>query len=90
MVMTIDPGWGGQQMIPAQLEKVRRIRALLDSLGSDADLMIDGGVKAGNAAACVAAGANVLVCGSAVFNPDATPQASLAALRTAIAQRARG
>ena len=86
MVMTINPGWGGQQMIPAQLEKVRQVRTLLSDGGFRADLMIDGGVKVGNAAACVAAGANVLVCGSSVFNPDATPQASLAALRAAIGE----
>jgi ribulose-phosphate 3-epimerase len=84
MVMTINPGWGGQQMMPAQLEKARRIRQLLDAAGSTADLMIDGGVKIANAATCVAAGATVLVCGSSVFNPDASPQASLAALRAAI------
>jgi ribulose-phosphate 3-epimerase len=84
MVMTINPGWGGQQMMPRQLDKVRRIRGLLDSLGSPAELMIDGGVKAGNAAQCAAAGASVLVCGSSVFNPDASPAASLAALRGAL------
>jgi ribulose-phosphate 3-epimerase len=82
MVMTINPGWGGQQIMPRQLEKVRRIRAELDAIGSEADLMIDGGVKVSNAAECAAAGANVLVCGSSVFNRDATPQASLAALRS--------
>jgi ribulose-phosphate 3-epimerase len=85
MVMAINPGWGGQQMMPSQLDKVRRIRGLLEARGSAADVMLDGGVKVANAAACVAAGANILVCGSSVFNPDATPQASLAALRAAIA-----
>jgi ribulose-phosphate 3-epimerase len=86
MVMTINPGWGGQQMIPAQLDKVRRLRGMLNARGSTADLMIDGGVKAENAAACAAAGANVLVCGSSVFNPHATPQQSLRILREALAQ----
>ena len=85
MVMTINPGWGGQQMMPRQLEKVRRIRERLDGLGSAADLMIDGGVKAGNIAACVAAGANVLVCGSSVYNADMSVAESLAALRKAAA-----
>jgi ribulose-phosphate 3-epimerase len=84
-VMTINPGWGGQQMIPAQLEKVRRIRAVLDGIGSPADLMIDGGVKAENAAACVQAGASILVCGSSVFNDRSSPAQSIAGLRTAIA-----
>ena len=86
MVMTINPGWGGQQMIPRQLEKVRRIRGLLDAGGFAADIEIDGGVKVGNIAQCVAAGANVLVCGSSVYNPDKSVAESIAALRAAIRQ----
>ncbi len=84
MVMTINPGWGGQQMLPSQLEKVTRIRKLLDAAGSPADLMIDGGVKSGNAAMCAAAGANVLVCGSSVYNPERSVADSLAVLRAAL------
>ena len=78
------PGWGGQAMIPAQLEKVRRLRTKLDAAGSNAELMIDGGVKAGNASACAAAGASVLVCGSSVFSTNHTPAEGLAALRRAL------
>ncbi|MEZ4482242.1 MAG: hypothetical protein R3B97_14045 [Dehalococcoidia bacterium] len=70
-VMTINPGWGGQGMIPAQLEKVRRLRAALDALVSNAEIMIDGGVKTSNAAQCAAAGASILVCGSSVYGPGA-------------------
>jgi ribulose-phosphate 3-epimerase len=84
MVMTINPGWGGQTMIPAQMEKVRRVRGRLTELGSGADVMVDGGVTATNAAECAGAGANVLVCGSSVFNAGATPQACLAGLRAAL------
>lgn len=83
MVMTINPGWGGQQMIPRQLEKVATIRRMLDGMGSPADVMIDGGVKAGNVAQCVAAGANILVCGSSVYNPNMSVAESLAELRKA-------
>lgn len=83
MVMTINPGWGGQQMIPRQLEKVATVRRLLDAMGSPADIMIDGGVKAANVAQCVAAGANVLVCGSSVYNPNMSVAESLAELRKA-------
>lgn len=83
MVMTINPGWGGQQMIPRQLEKVSTIRRLLDDMGSPADIMIDGGVKAGNVAQCVAAGANILVCGSSVYNPNMSVAEGLAELRRA-------
>jgi len=84
MVMTINPGWGGQQMIPAQLEKVRRIRQLLDAGGYAAEIEIDGGVKVGNIASCVAAGANVLVCGSSVYNSEKSVAESIAALRAAL------
>jgi ribulose-phosphate 3-epimerase len=83
MVMTINPGWGGQQMIPRQLEKVATIRGMLDGMGSPADIMIDGGVKAGNVAQCVAAGANILVCGSSVYNANMSVAESLAELRRA-------
>jgi ribulose-phosphate 3-epimerase len=83
MVMTINPGWGGQQMIPAQLEKVARIRSLLDRTGSPADLMIDGGVKVGNIAGCCAAGASVVVCGSSVFNDQKSVAENIAELRRA-------
>lgn len=84
MVMTINPGWGGQQMIPRQLEKVRRIRQLLDAGGFPADIEIDGGVKVGNALQCAHAGANVLVCGSSVYNPEKSVAESVAALRSAL------
>jgi ribulose-phosphate 3-epimerase len=85
MVMTINPGWGGQQMMPGQLDKVARIRKLLDVGGYRADIEIDGGVKVGNAAMCAAAGASVLVCGSSVFNPEKSVAESVAALRAALA-----
>lgn len=84
MVMTINPGWGGQEMIARQLEKVARIRKMIDAGGYRAGIEIDGGVKAANAAACARAGADVLVCGSSVFNAHATPQESLKALRAAL------
>ena len=84
MVMTINPGWGGQQMLPAQLEKVRRIRTLIDAGGYKAEIEIDGGVKVSNIASCVAAGANVLVCGSSVYNAEKSVAESIAALRAAL------
>jgi ribulose-phosphate 3-epimerase len=90
MVMLINPGWGGQQMQERQLEKVSRVRALLDEKGSHADVMVDGGVKLANAARCVAAGANVLVCGSSVFNKEASVAANLAGLRRAVDEARHG
>jgi ribulose-phosphate 3-epimerase len=83
-VMTINPGWGGQQMIPQQLSKTRRIRTMLDDARSAADLMLDGGVKRENMQQCIKAGANVLVCGSSVFNAAASPGENLAGLRAAL------
>jgi ribulose-phosphate 3-epimerase len=83
MVMTINPGWGGQQMIPRQLDKVARIRGLLDAGGHGAEIEIDGGVKVGNIAQCTHAGANIVVCGSSVFNAEKSPAENIAELRKA-------
>ena len=84
VVMLIRPGRGGQQMMPEQLEKVRRLRAWSNALGTPLSIEVDGGVKAHNASECVGAGADLLVAGSAVFNDRETPQQALGALRSAI------
>jgi ribulose-phosphate 3-epimerase len=69
LVMTVNPGFGGQKFIPATLEKIRRLRAL--SAGRPIRIEVDGGINAETAAAAVAAGADVLVAGSAIFGqPD--------------------
>jgi ribulose-phosphate 3-epimerase len=65
LCMTVNPGWGGQRFIPASLDKVRRIRALI---GDDADLEVDGGVDRETAGPCAAAGATLFVAGSAIFH----------------------
>ena len=67
LVMSVNPGFGGQSFIPSQLDKIRRVRAILDAAGSDAILEVDGGVKPDNAREIVRAGATALVAGSAVF-----------------------
>ena len=85
MVMTINPGWGGQTLIPAQLQKVARLRQRLDEGGHRARIEIDGGVTVGNAAACAAVGADALVCGSSVYNDRAGVAENLASLRAALA-----
>ncbi|OGO52274.1 MAG: ribulose-phosphate 3-epimerase [Chloroflexi bacterium RBG_16_68_14] len=85
MVMGVNPGWGGQSLLPNTLPKVRRLRALLDERGLTPDIEIDGGVKVHNAAACAQAGATVLVAGSAVFNDEASVGENMAALRQALA-----
>jgi ribulose-phosphate 3-epimerase len=67
LVMSVNPGFGGQTFIPHSLEKIARARALLQSNGSQAAIEVDGGVDASNAGALVRAGASILVAGSAIF-----------------------
>ena len=67
LIMSVDPGFGGQKYIPSATAKIRRLRQMLDSIGSNAWLEVDGGVNADNAAEVVQAGADVLVAGSAIF-----------------------
>lgn len=67
LIISVNPGFGGQSYIPSSTAKIKRLRAMLDSIGSEAWLEVDGGIKASNAAEVVQAGATVLVAGSAVF-----------------------
>jgi ribulose-phosphate 3-epimerase len=87
LVMTVNPGFGGQAFIPAQLEKIRRLRAMIGD--RPIDLEVDGGVSPETAGAITAAGANVLVAGSAVFKGGTreTYAANIAAIRDAAASR---
>ena len=71
LIMTVNPGFGGQAFLPSQLEKIARVRMMLDDLGHEVALVVDGGVDARTAADAVAAGATVLVAGTSVFGqPD--------------------
>ena len=82
LVMSVNPGFGGQQFIPESVDKVARARRMLTAAGSDAAIEVDGGVDTSNAAALVAAGATVLVAGASIFGtPDAA--AATRALRQA-------
>jgi ribulose-phosphate 3-epimerase len=67
LVMSVNPGFGGQSYIPTSTEKVARARRLLDEAGSSAELEVDGGIDVGNAGMVAAQGATVLVAGSAVY-----------------------
>jgi ribulose-phosphate 3-epimerase len=84
LVMSVNPGFGGQSYIEASTEKVRRARAMLDEAGSEALIEIDGGVDAGNAAAIASAGADVLVAGSAVYGHPEGPAQGVRAIRGAL------
>jgi ribulose-phosphate 3-epimerase len=67
LLMTVNPGFGGQRYIPACTEKVRQLRALADARGQALEIEVDGGIKADTVAEAAAAGANVFVAGTAVF-----------------------
>ncbi|MCH2278412.1 MAG: ribulose-phosphate 3-epimerase [Vicinamibacterales bacterium] len=89
LVMSVNPGFGGQTFIPQSLNKVRATRALLDQVGNPAPITVDGGVNLGNAAALVEAGASVLVAGSAIFGQDDPTEATRALRNASQASSAR-
>lgn len=83
LIMSVNPGFGGQKFLPTQLEKVRRLRKALDDAGNKACIIeVDGGVSPKNAALLAEAGAEALVAGSAIFN-EKDRSAAIAALRAA-------
>ena len=84
LLMTVNPGFGGQSFLPSALAKLRAVRRLIDASGRDIRLEVDGGVKTDNIAEIAAAGADMFVAGSAIFNaPDYA--AVIAAMRHEIA-----
>ena len=85
LVMSVNPGFGGQTFIPHSLEKLRRVRSVLDAAGSRAAIEIDGGIDAANIATVVDAGASILVAGHAIFG-NGNPEAATRALRAAAAR----
>jgi ribulose-phosphate 3-epimerase len=87
LVMTVNPGFGGQSLIPETLEKVRRLRMILEKRSHPIDIMVDGGINSATARTAVDAGANMLVCGSAVFNSAHGVQEGIAQLRAAVEGR---
>jgi ribulose-phosphate 3-epimerase len=82
LVMSVNPGFGGQKFIPRSEHKVRAVRALLDQAGNPAPVEIDGGIDLSNIARVVAAGVEIVVAGSAIFG-TADPAAATAALKRA-------
>ena len=84
LVMTVNPGFGGQGFIATMVDKIERARAMLDKRGLAADLEVDGGINADTAAAAVKAGATVLVAGSAVYNDKISVAEAIRALRNSI------
>jgi ribulose-phosphate 3-epimerase len=84
LVMSVNPGFGGQAYIPRSTDRVRRLRAALDAIGSIAWLEVDGGIKPENAKEVVTAGATVVVAGSAVFTRGTPVRECVADLRRAM------
>ncbi len=85
LVMTVEPGFGGQSMIPECLEKVRTIRRYADSMGYKLDIEVDGGLTAENIHLATEAGANVIVAGSAIFKAK-KPRSVINAMRRSAAE----
>ena len=81
LVMTVNPGFGGQKLIPATLRKVRQLRDLMDAQGLDCEISVDGGIDATTAPQAVAAGADVLIAGAAVFGAKVDVPTAIAAIR---------
>jgi len=84
LIMSVNPGFGGQAFIPSSLEKLRQARGLIDACGRDIRLQIDGGVKIDNIGAAAAAGADAFVAGTAIFGAD-NYAATISAMRDEIA-----
>ena len=88
LVMTINPGWGGQKLIESTIEKIRAVRLMLSQMGRDIHIEVDGGINAETARRVYAAGADVLVAGPAIFQrgnrTETDYQAAIAELRAAM------
>jgi ribulose-phosphate 3-epimerase len=85
LLMSVNPGFGGQQFIPTSLDKVRRLRRMIDDRGLKTRIEIDGGIDRHNIAQIVAAGAEIIVAGSAIFN-ESDPAQAVRELREATMQ----
>jgi ribulose-phosphate 3-epimerase len=84
MLMSVNPGWGGQTFIEASVDKVHRLRQEIDRRGLAVQIEVDGGINLSTGPRCAAAGADVLVAGSSVFNDKASPAENVRALRLAL------
>jgi len=86
LVMTVNPGFGGQKFIPAMMRKIAEARRIIDSADHPIELQVDGGVGAENAGSLVRAGATVLISGSSVFGHPGGPVKGIEAIRRAAAE----
>jgi ribulose-phosphate 3-epimerase len=86
LIMTVNPGFGHQHFLPTTLPKIRRVRQLIEQIKPGCDLEVDGGIDAETAPLAVAAGANVLVAGTAIFGESDEVAAAMDRLRAGIKQ----
>jgi len=87
LIMTVNPGFGGQAFIPATMSKIGQARAILDRSGRSIELEVDGGISPANARAVVEQGANVLVAGTSIFGHTEGAQGGIEALRSSLSER---
>jgi len=85
-VMTVNPGFGGQPFIHSQVDKIRRLREMLDERGLDISIAVDGGIDPTTAPLVVQAGATILVAGSSIYNSKASVAENVAAIRESVAR----
>lgn len=90
LAMTVNPGFGGQTFIPATLPKIKRIRSMIDERGLATSLEVDGGIKPNNVGQVVAAGADIIVAGSSIYNPHVSIGEALSAMRAGVAKSGVG
>ena len=81
LIMTVNPGYGGQSFITNMVSKIQRIRTLLDTIGSDSELEVDGGINTTTAKEVIKAGADVLVAGSAIYNNTNSVKEAISSIR---------
>lgn len=87
LVMTVNPGFGGQQFISGSLNKIRQLRAMINALGQRIDVVVDGGINTETAAKVVEAGADVLVVGSALFTDQYSVATAMDRIRAAVGSK---
>ncbi len=86
LVMTVNPGFGGQKLIPATLQKLSRLRRMTNEMGWQGELEVDGGINVTTAACAVEAGAQVLVVGAGLYDTGSTVRVAMARLRAALGE----
>ena len=84
LIMTVNPGFGGQKFITSTINKIVKMRHLIDDKNLTTDLEVDGGISANNASKVVSAGARILVAGSSIFNQERSVSESIAMIRNKI------